>query len=64
MKAKLTLTKVEVEAMVAANIAGTWPCIPGHHWEATMDRYDERVNVEAVSDAKPDDRQEEHGVQL
>ena len=29
-----------------------------------MDRYDERVNVEAVSDAKPDDRQEEHGVQL
>ena len=63
----MTLTMVEVEVMVAANIAGTWPCIPGHHWEAALDRFDGIVNVAAVPDAKPftkpDAAQEEHEVQ-
>lgn len=48
MQAELKLTREEIAAMIAANITNTWPCIPGHVWEATWQKYDDEVKVVAV----------------
>ena len=48
MKAQLILTKLEVAAMIEENIKATWPCPPGHKWEASWKSYDDEIKVEAV----------------
>ena len=47
MKAQLTLSKLEVAAMIEANIKKTWPCPPGHEWRAEWKSYDDEVKVTA-----------------
>jgi len=48
MKAKLTFDKLEIAAMIEANVTQTWPCIPGHKWDAQWKSYDEEIVVSAV----------------
>ena len=48
MRAELTLSSQEVQAMVEANISATWPCIPGHKWEAEWRSLYNEIVVTAV----------------
>ena len=58
MKVKLEMEQEEVEAVIMAHIAATWPCIPGHRWDVTLETFAD-IEIKAV----PDARQEEHEVQ-
>lgn len=48
MKIEMEFSKVEIVAMIEANVTAKWPCIPGHRWEATWEKYDDSVKVNAV----------------
>ena len=50
----MRLSKLEVAAMIEANIKATWPCPPGHKWVAEWRTYEDEVTVTAVKiEAEP-----------